>query len=41
MGDRIMPATWQTVRVSISSMFRDMHTECDWLVKRGFPVLQE
>lgn len=34
-----MPAPWQTVRVS--SVFRDMHAERDWLVKRVFPALRE
>ena len=32
-----MPAAWKTVRVFISSTFRDMHAERDWLVKRVFP----
>jgi len=36
-----MPTTWQTVRVFISSTFRDMHAERDWLVKRVFPALRE
>ena len=36
-----MASTWQTVRVFISSTFRDMHAERDWLVKRVFPALRE
>src|SRR5210317_1909555 len=36
-----MPTTWQTVRVFISSTFRDMHAERDLLVKRVFPALRE
>ena len=36
-----MPATWKTVPVFISSTFRDMHAERDWLVKRVFPALRE
>lgn len=36
-----MPADWRTVRVFISSTFRDMHSERDWLVKRVFPALRE
>jgi tetratricopeptide (TPR) repeat protein len=36
-----MQASWQTVRVFISSTFRDMHAERDWLVKRVFPALRE
>jgi len=36
-----MAATWKTVRVFISSTFRDMHAERDWLVKRVFPALRE
>ena len=36
-----MPTTWKTVRVFISSTFRDMHAERDWLVKRVFPALRE
>ena len=32
---------WQTARVFISSTFRDMHAERDWLVKRVFPILRE
>ncbi|REJ73985.1 MAG: DUF4062 domain-containing protein, partial [Planctomycetota bacterium] len=36
-----MPADWRTVRVFISSTFRDMHAERDWLVKRVFPALRE
>ena len=36
-----MAQLWQTVRVFISSTFRDMHSERDWLVKRVFPALRE
>ena len=36
-----MSARWKTVRVFISSTFRDMHAERDWLVKRVFPALRE
>ena len=36
-----MPATWKTVRVFISSTFRDMHAERDHLVKVVFPALRE
>jgi telomerase protein component 1 len=36
-----MSQTWKTVRVFISSTFRDMHAERDWLVKRVFPRLRE
>jgi hypothetical protein len=36
-----MRTTWQTVRLFISSTFRDMHAERDWLVKRVFPVLRQ
>ena len=36
-----MPTTWKTVRVFISSTFRDMHAERDHLVKRVFPALRE
>ena len=36
-----MASTWKTVRVFISSTFRDMHVERDWLVKRVFPTLRE
>lgn len=36
-----MTATWKTVRVFISSTFRDMHAERDWLVKRVFPALRQ
>ena len=31
----------QTVRVFVSSTFRDMHAECDHLVKTVFPALRE
>ena len=36
-----MPTTWKTVRVFISSTFRDMHTERDHLVRVVFPELRE
>jgi hypothetical protein len=36
-----MAATWQTVRVFISSTFRDMHAERDHLVRVVFPELRE
>ena len=36
-----MSATWKTVRVFISSTFRDMHAERDHLVKVVFPALRE
>src|SRR4051812_25114640 len=36
-----MPRLWKTVRVFISSTFRDMHAERDHLVKMVFPALRE
>jgi hypothetical protein len=36
-----MANTWKTVRVFISSNFRDMHAERDHLVKVVFPALRE
>ena len=36
-----MPGTWKTVRVFISSTFRDMHAERDHLIKVIFPALRE
>ena len=36
-----MPATWKTVRVFISSTFRDMQAERDHLVTVVFPELRE
>jgi hypothetical protein len=36
-----MPAIWRTVRVFISSTFRDIHAERDHLVKVVFPALRE
>ncbi len=36
-----MSAIWRTVRVFISSTFRDMHAERDHLVKVVFPALRE
>ncbi len=35
-----MSNTWKTVRVFISSTFRDMHAERDHLVKVVFPKLR-
>ncbi len=36
-----MATTWKTIRVFISSTFRDMHAERDQLVKVVFPALRE
>ncbi|HLW68263.1 MAG TPA: DUF4062 domain-containing protein, partial [Gemmataceae bacterium] len=36
-----MPNTWKTVRIFISSTFRDMHAERDHLIKVVFPALRE
>ncbi|MDD2737079.1 MAG: DUF4062 domain-containing protein [Desulfuromonadaceae bacterium] len=36
-----MRSTWKTVRVFISSTFRDMQAERDYLVKRVFPALRQ
>jgi hypothetical protein len=36
-----MASPWKTVRVFISSTFRDMHAERDQLVKVVFPALRE
>lgn len=36
-----MPATCQTVRVFVSSTFRDMHAQRDHLVTVVFPELSE
>nr|MDO8115022.1 DUF4062 domain-containing protein [Candidatus Sigynarchaeota archaeon] len=36
-----MSEQWRTVRVFISSTFRDMHAERDWLVRVVFPELRE
>ncbi len=36
-----MAGTWKTVRVFISSTFRDMQAERDWLVRFVFPRLRE
>jgi hypothetical protein len=36
-----MPGAWKTVRIFISSTFRDMHAERDHLVKVVFPALRE
>jgi hypothetical protein len=36
-----MTAIWKTVRVFISSTFRDMQAERDWLVRFVFPMLRE
>jgi len=36
-----MAQSWKTVRIFISSTFRDMHAERDHLVKVVFPELRE
>jgi hypothetical protein len=36
-----MPQRWKTVRIFISSTFRDMHAERDHLVRFVFPELKE
>jgi Domain of unknown function (DUF4062) len=36
-----MAAPWKTVRVFISSTFRDMHAERDHLIKVVFPKLRQ
>src|ERR1041384_7026361 len=36
-----MASRWKTVRIFISSTFRDMHAERDHLVKVVFPALRE
>ena len=36
-----MTAIWKTVRVFISSTFRDMQSERDWLVRFVFPKLRQ
>jgi hypothetical protein len=36
-----MPQTWKTIRIFISSTFRDMHVERDQLVRFVFPELKE
>jgi telomerase protein component 1 len=36
-----MAAIWKTVRVFISSTFRDMQSERDWLVRFVFPKLRQ
>lgn len=36
-----MASTWKTVRIFISSTFRDMHAERDYLVKVVFPRLRQ
>jgi len=36
-----MPSTWNTIRIFISSTFRDMHAERDHLVKVVFPELRD
>jgi len=36
-----MAQPWQTVRVFISSTFRDMHAERDQMVRFVFPELRE
>jgi len=40
-GKEIMLANWKTVRVFISSTFRDMQAERDHLVRFVFPRLRE
>lgn len=35
-----MPATWKTVRVFISSTFRDMQAERDHMIKVAIPQLR-
>ena len=35
-----MPAAWKTIRVFVSSTFRDMHAERDWLNRFVFPELR-
>jgi len=37
----MMAETWNTVRIFISSTFRDMHAERDYLVRMVFPELRE
>ena len=34
-------SAWRTVRVFVSSTFRDMHAERDWLARVVFPELRE
>jgi hypothetical protein len=41
MHGRSRMSSWRTVRVFISSTFRDMHAERDHLVKVAFPALRE
>src|SRR5260370_21647729 len=36
-----MAATWNTVRVFLSSTFRDMHAECDHLIKVTFARVRQ
>jgi hypothetical protein len=36
-----MTRTWKTLRIFISSTFRDMHAERDHLVRIVFPELKE
>ena len=36
-----MNSNWQTVRIFVSSTFRDIHAERDYLVKVVFPTLRE
>lgn len=36
-----MTVQWEKVYIFISSTFKDMHTERDYLVKQVFPQLQE
>ena len=41
IGDKQVPTSWRTVRIFISSTFRDMHAERDHLVRVVFPELKE
>ena len=36
-----MPSTWNTIRIFISSTFRDMHAERYHIIKVVFPELRE
>src|SRR5947209_13496613 len=40
-GHSLMAGSWKSVRVFISSTFRDMHAERDHLIKVVFPALRE
>ena len=41
LKELLMTSTWNTIRIFISSTFRDMHAERDHLVKVVFPELRE